>query len=212
MESTLVLTDDELVSIAADADAPIPVALPTVDVDDEYAVAAAVVRGQRSLFVRELIGEEDDSRIAQLQLGLSGRARLSCYVGDRTLSRFVPVPATTWLPVGDGFLRIHEGPVGTHVVVHDSADSALREIQGVLRTALESSAQPGADERVELWICVAAVTTDVVDGLAVRHGEVLATSLAPDGGDTSTSVRAQDVDDVVERLVSVVAAGGGARS
>ncbi len=60
------LTDDEIVAVAARLDAPWRTVIPTIVVEDAASVAAAVVRGSRSLFVRGLLDADSDLLHADL--------------------------------------------------------------------------------------------------------------------------------------------------
>lgn len=64
------LTDDELVALAAADDAMWPAAVPTVDVDNDTDMARAILRGRRSLGIRELVspdqtGDDDSVTLAR---------------------------------------------------------------------------------------------------------------------------------------------------
>jgi hypothetical protein len=58
MDANLALTDDEAAAVAVLLDGAWRTPLPTVDERDESAVAGAILRGRRSLYVRELADEE----------------------------------------------------------------------------------------------------------------------------------------------------------
>lgn len=197
-------TDDELVCIAADVEAPVPVPVATVDVNDEQSFVIAGLRGQRSLFVRGLLDPDRvDERILALQEGLTGQARLICFAGDTHFLRFAPVPATTWLPVGSGFLRVEEGPLGTHVATQESTAATRDAVTEVLRAAESTDPSAKSEGGLDLWICFVAVTKDVVEGIAFRRGEALHVR-QPDGGpEASTRIDVGSAPEMVDQLFAL---------
>lgn len=197
-------TDDEFVSIAADVDAPVPVPLTTVDVLDDASFVVASIRGQRSLFVRGLIAtDEVDERIEVLQEGLVGQARLTCFVGDRHLSRFIPVPATTWLPVEGGFVRLEEGPLGTHAATRESIEDVRVAVNEIVRVAMASDAKEHTGDELDLWVCIVAITKEAVEGITVRHDDA-AHIRQPNGGpDELRGIDASRTGELIDLLVTL---------
>jgi hypothetical protein len=171
-------TDDEILSMAVDADVPVPVLLVSVDLDDEDAVVAAALRGQRSLSVRGLIAPDRvDPVVLRVQEAMGARTRFTTFAGSRNLDRAIALPATTWFPVAGGLVRLEEGAMGTFTVLEDTIDQATHEITtwfDVARDAVPNDASGGAPE---LWVCLAAVTAAGVNGIAARTGELCATMI-----------------------------------
>lgn len=85
------LTDDELVAIAAADDGTWPTAVPTVDVDNDIDVARAILRGRRSLGVRELLSPDravDDDSVILARDVLRADPPLIAYLAhDRQVAR-----------------------------------------------------------------------------------------------------------------------------
>jgi hypothetical protein len=82
---TVMITDDEALALAARAGVSWPSVTPTIDVGDEAAVRAAVDRGARSLYVRELLGVGGQDRLAPrleqlVEPLVAGRATLGSYL------------------------------------------------------------------------------------------------------------------------------------
>jgi hypothetical protein len=102
----LALTDDEAAAVAAHANGAWRTPLPTVDESDETDLALAILRGRRSLVIREL-GEPDGT--------LTGKAaEVLTRLGAGPCAAFMLVDADgNWLPAGPTVYLY--GPAPDHV-------------------------------------------------------------------------------------------------
>ncbi|MCF6378476.1 hypothetical protein L2K70_12765 [Nocardioides KLBMP 9356] len=195
-------TDDELLSMAMDAEAPVPVVLSTVDLADADAVLASAVRGQRSLAVRGLVSADRvDQGVAEVQRAMGAPARFTVFAGNRELDRVIGLPATTWLPLRDGLVRLEEEAVGTFTVLDDTVDDAMDEITAFFDAAREATAD-GDSAGPELWICLAAVTRAGVAGMSARTGQLSATTITPNGEVSTESRDFATAHDLVRDLLA----------
>lgn len=198
-------TDDEILSMAVDAEAPVPVILATVDVNDEDAVFAAALRGQRSLSVRGLVAPDRvDPAVLRVQEAMAAPARFTTFAGNRELDRAVALPATTWFPVAGGLVRLEEGAMGTFTVLEDTVEDALSEITAwfdVPRDAVPDTAD-GNGDGPELWICLAAITTAGVNGIAARTGQLCATTFETGAEATTEPCAYADAHDLVASVLA----------
>lgn len=92
-ENRLALTDDEAAAVAVHANGAWRTPLPTVDESDEADLALAILRGRRSLVIREL-GEPDGT--------VTGRAaEVLARLGNGPCAAFMLVDGDgNWLPAG----------------------------------------------------------------------------------------------------------------
>ncbi|MBD3947407.1 hypothetical protein [Nocardioides ganghwensis] len=194
-------TDDEILAMAADAEAPVPVILTTVDTDDPDAVLAAALRGQRSLAVRGLVAPDRvDPVVAQLQRGMAAPARFSAFAGNDQLDRATALPATTWLPLAQGLVRLEEEAMGSFTVRDDTVDDARDEITAWFDAARDATPESDGGGP-ELWICLAAVTAAGVAGIAARTGALRATTVNTDGAASTESRDYAVAHDLVASLL-----------
>ena len=127
----LTLTDDEIAAIAVSVRSPWPMPLPTIE-STPNAIAAASLRGLRSLAVRGLIEGSDEYTIAPLiREALSvvqpTSGRFTTYVAERSApSTLVGSIAVAYLAEDDGGRAIVEfvSPAGVHDLVPGSNDEA----------------------------------------------------------------------------------------
>ena len=202
-------TDDEVLSMVADAEAPVPVILATVDVNDEEAVIAAALRGQRSLSVRGLLAPDRvDPGVLRVQEGMAAPARFTTFAGNRELDRAIALPGTTWFPVAGGLVRLEEGSMGTFTALEDTVDDALAEITAWFDVARDAVSDIADGEGPELWVCLASITADGVAGIAARTGQLWVTTLEP-GAEATTEQRpyAEAHDRIASVLARTVSAG-----
>lgn len=202
-------TDDEILSMAVDAEAPVPVLLATIDVDDADAVVAAALRGQRSLSVRDLVAPgRVDPAVRRVQEAMASPAWFTTFAGNRELDRVIALPAATWFPVAGGLVRLEEGTMGTFTVLDDTADAALAEITTWFDAARDAVSDLTDEEGPELWVCLAAITASGVDGIAARTGQLCATTLRP-GAEATTEPRSYaDAHDLVASVIARAVPGG----
>lgn len=92
-ENRLALTDDEAAAVAVQANGAWRTPLPTVDESDEADLAVAILRGRRSLVIREL-GQPDGT--------ITGKAaEVLARLGTGPCAAFMLVDADgNWLPAG----------------------------------------------------------------------------------------------------------------
>lgn len=194
-------TDDEILAVAADAEAPVPVILTTVDTDDPDAVLAAALRGQRSLAVRGLVARDRvDPIVAQLQRGMAAPGRFTAFAGNDQLDRATALPATTWLPLAHGLVRLEEEAMGSFTVLDDTVDAARDEIAAWFDAARDATPED-VGGGPELWICLAAVTAGGVAGIAARTGALRATTVSADGAAATESRDYAAAHDLVDALL-----------
>jgi hypothetical protein len=98
LEQRLVLTDDEAVALAVLIGRPWFTPLPTVDETAEQDLAAALDRGRRSLWVRELVGETGtpEGELAPVVRTLVGGPLASFFLVDGA-GHWVPDGTTVYL-------------------------------------------------------------------------------------------------------------------
>lgn len=102
----LALTDDEAAAVAVHANGAWRTPLPTVDESDEADLSLAILRGRRSLVIREL-GEPDGSLTG-------GAAEVLARLGTGPCAAFMLVDADgNWLPAGPTVYLY--GPAPDHV-------------------------------------------------------------------------------------------------
>lgn len=93
------LTDDEVIALGVRARTPWPGPTPTVDVAEEGALAAAAGRGERSLYVRDLVVDDPADPRGMLDADLE---RLLTPVFERQVvcSVFLADSELNWYPAG----------------------------------------------------------------------------------------------------------------
>ena len=196
-------TDDEILTMAVDADVPVPVLLVSVDLDDEDGVIAAALRGQRSLSVRGLVAPDRvDPVVLQVQEAMAAPTRFTTFAGSRSLDRAIALPATTWFPVAGGLVRLEEGAMGTFTVLDDTVDEATDEITTWFDVARDAVASDAGGDGPELWVCLAAITATGVHGIAARTGELCATMLDAGAEPTTESRSSADAHDLIASVLA----------
>jgi len=149
----VVITDDELVALAAGAEADFWGRIVTVQAEDTTDLSRAVARGQRSLAVRGLLTKDGlpDPLLETVRscLGLAPWA-LASPVDDE--ARLDPAAALLLVfSAGERDIAWRSDPTGTHVVAPMAREQAL----GVLAEQLVA-AKPGGPARTAVTLANAA--------------------------------------------------------
>lgn len=180
----LVLTDDEVVSLAVDSGRPWVGVLPTVDQLDAEELARAAIRGQRSLHVRELI---DAQQLARLNSILACGVRVAAYVQDFAGDMVAGSFAVYAFGPADGgdWVRDAVTPVGVHYLAEVSPDDVVGTIASMVSDASDHERDfiPPGCSLVVVWptddgfqmssvsrdgVVVRAVSTDTVRTVEVK--------------------------------------------
>jgi hypothetical protein len=131
----ILLTDDEIVAVAADAGTPWPSRLPTVDVSDDAALTAAAQRGWRSLSVREL--SSAPVPIDRLHPIFTARPIVETYLADDQLVRldgatasiYYRTPDQEWIVEVTTAIGVHAyrfiGAAAAATLLEEALDSAV---------------------------------------------------------------------------------------
>lgn len=199
-----VLTDDELVAIAADAGSFWPGPLPTVDIEDVEALIAAALRGQRSLFVRSRVTEEGvlDAALAGVVAPLAGRMdSYSVYLADARYQRANWGFATTHYATSTGWVIEEVSAVGVHRFFGVEEGETRDYFRILLATAVEAGPED-RDEDSPVWLCIAATDAEGATVAAARRGEIRYVRLDADGRERTTTVdrEPESVDAALDRL------------
>lgn len=183
MLDRVLLTDDEVLALAAQRGLPWPTAIPTVDVRDEEAAHRAVVRGLRSLLVRSLAGEAvpGPSLAPLIEPVLGGSGVLAAYAADRDLT-LVPTVVSTAHYADDGLLSsgrcITEvvAPSGIHQLSRSTMEAAQKSTVRLLNIALKSEAlEEDPDSGTLACVCAVGPASEELLRMAVaRRGEIRA--------------------------------------
>lgn len=207
MDSTdLVLTDDELVAIAADGASFWPGPLPTVDIEDVESLTAAALRGQRSLFVRGLLTEVGalEGDVARVVAPIAGRMdSYTVYLADAQFQRASWGFATTHYATSAGWVVEEVSAPGVHRFVRATTTENRDYFRILLATAVEAGPE-SADPDAPVWLCIAAADADGATVAAAHRDEIRYVRLGTDGRETSSAIDAQPagVDVAVDRLLA----------
>lgn len=134
------LTDDEIVALVVDRGLVWAGLLPTVDSLDESALAGAALRGQRSLFVRQLIPDEIDDLVVKCAQGV---VVVAAYHQDAAGDILLGSSALYVFQSGHDLLLDVVSPLGVHFLEESSSQAALERVEQVLGdTALTDDTYP----------------------------------------------------------------------
>lgn len=203
------LSDDELLALLLNADPAtavlLPQYLPTVDLGDEQQTVAAVLRGQRSLALRELDADRDAHVVAEVLRSTQQQAYLN-FAADDLEARSL-FGATVWREIGhDDHLIQSISPIGTHgfQVQHRSEqrDEIADVMLQVTHTAPGPTPPPGTPR---VWTCFRVLHEGIggaASMLAATYGACVRVEVAPDGSiGERTEVPLNNIVDEVTRLV-----------
>ena len=210
MTEILLLTDEEVVALAAAREAAWPGGIPTVE-GTERAVREAAFRGGRSLYVRGL--STDDGGLTQglsdlVEIVIGGRSRIVGYLGDAEYRRNGWGMASTHYvaPTDRDWIFETVSPVGVHQLAQQPIETHRSHLETVLQAAFglgpEQGAGPG--EPAE-WLCLLAEGPELGVLVAARRGEVRVVELEP--GDEVSVTRddpAESVGAAIEQLFGAV--------
>lgn len=206
----LKLTDDELVAIAVDLSGPWFGGLPTVDVDSEESLAAAALRGHRSLLVRELLNadgelEGDLPALAGRQVG--SRDFITVYIGDAEHARASWGIASTHYRASEWILETVT-VLGVHSLTVQPTESHRSYFKSLVATAL-SAGREGLDSE-DNFLCLTSVSPFGSGTLSARREELWWTPEDPQTGQrgTASSLSIRDVSGAVDSLMNPKFTGG----
>lgn len=188
----VLLTDDEAAAAAFMSDQPWLTPLPTIDITDPRALAAAVLRGRRSLMARELLIPTDDGLAMKSDFGrlvsglLSGHVEIVAMPVDAALQQ-QGGSAITVLRLGDGNLLIDTVTAeGLHgFAEHD--DASLKETIAGLAVGVVSGELPvGENAADDVFLAVARRQAQAGSTwLVLAPGKASVMALPGDNGEVS---------------------------
>lgn len=162
---TPVLTDDEIVALVIDADLTWSGLLPTVNTIEHAELADALVRGQRSLFVRGLDPSEAGDSVRACA---RGTVVLAAYHQDVSGSLLAGSAAVYFFRAEQALLLDVVTPLGVHYIEQSDAELASARLEELLQdSALAMDSYP---QGASLAVFIAADPVPVV--FSVR-GEVV---------------------------------------
>lgn len=181
----LKLTDDEIVAACVRLGTPWPLGLRTVELGDRSALTQALLRGQRSLLVRDLAtmapgGElELTAEVAELIGSVIG-AELGVVVAigrvDEPVASALPVVSAFSRPEGVGWTTLTVTPMGVWGLSRQRLDVVSTAVLGVARAAFDG---PNTDDvRRELATFAARLAPTGSQVLQITVGRVRQASLA----------------------------------
>ena len=208
MTDAQILTDDEVVAIGVRRSLPWPGGAPTVT-SDEHAIEGAAFRGDRSLFVRGLLTDDDDiggEIFALTRSVFDARGRILVYLGDEAFGLSSWEHASVHYPATDGWVLETITPLG----VHRLSRRPLADHRIFLETLLSSVVEHGpardsADgARNAVWLCVLSLGADGARLAAARRDSVVTgVVIAGEGGLSVDGALAESpVSTAIELLVS----------
>lgn len=203
------MTDDEIVACAVAAGRPWLGPLPTVDVDDEGDLLLATRRGQRSLFVRELVDDEGQpaSALAHLVQKLSGeKDHVSVLLADASLQRASYELSSLHYLGDDSWITETVADEGVHSFTLSPASANVDYLTAVADAALEDGPQGSLDEDASgpQYVVLVARQGQTVRLAALRRGGVQFGAVESDGAvrlGSTVSDREISGRQVVERLL-----------
>ncbi|GAA4076042.1 hypothetical protein ACFFOS_17210 [Nocardioides kongjuensis] len=172
----LLLTDDEVVALAADRESFWPGALPTVPMVRPDDAIRAVLRGQRSLRVRDLLSEAGESTPQLVELRdsvLDAEGRIAVYLCDEAFDRVSWDISADLYWYAPGWLVETTTAAGIHAFRQSSRAEATELLVGLTSAALSG----GGGER----LCVALVTERESKAVVVSAGTITGYVLDPAG-------------------------------
>ena len=211
------LTDDELLALLADDVAPLASPLPSLTLPEAGSTVAAdearraVMRGRRSLLVRELTRPRGDSAAPELSPSLAGLARRLSLGPALTVS--VERQRGRWRP-GDLCSLAYRGATGeplllqvvAEVGIHSFDLVARDELRSRLGALVASAASDGVAHDGSGWLVVSGLARDSrLVRLVVSRDECTLES-AERGGDSTVLDRAR-VTQVLDALLGSVDGG-----
>lgn len=159
MSDHVLLTDDEVVALAAGRSDAWPGGLPTIDANSREELVAAAFRGSRSLLVRRTgaIGGPDPvvESIADSVLGALGRVVV--YLGNQEFRRASWGLSSLHHCTGDGWLLETISPVGIHSLGLRPVEEHRAYLAALLRGAIDAGPdqEVGASSGAESeWLCM----------------------------------------------------------
>ncbi len=176
--ASLLLTDDEVIAIAARSERTWPSATPTVRVDDEPSVRASVNRGIRSLYARQLFLDNRGNLspdIAEIDTIITREnAILGSYLSSKDFTYDPRYASTAHYSVHDTqFVSEVTTPYGLHHIRSTSLSECHDMVGSLLLAAQEFIAEE--DDSGAKYLC--AVGRPMEDGtrlVAAREGETSA--------------------------------------
>lgn len=205
MSDRIILTDDEVVALAARVQKPWPSPVPSVDVADVSAVQIAAARGFRSLIARGLITDVathaiDQSLDAMVRPVLQGTLMVATHLVDDSLAYSVAGLATAgYSDAGDKWVSEVITPDGSHYLQHESGETCRRLTRELVENAFTHGANAlrlaGDMPHAAYLVAVHLVAADDRRSIAVTEGEGLALkleALVPDSTEGRTVLASQD--------------------
>lgn len=171
------LTDDEVLAIASDRDAPWPGPVPTVRTWEPDQLSSSGARGTRALLVRRLLDdvgtlEPTVSDLTQRVLTMQGQIQVAVCGGDFQRLNW-DYSSAHYCTGGedDGWVLETVTPSGIHSLsVQDRADHAMY-LEAMLASAIAEPA-PSAPGEPSPWLCAASRRRDGAVIAAARQGEL----------------------------------------
>lgn len=200
------LTDDEVAAVAVQKGAAWPTLLPTV-ADDEDSLLAAVLRGRRSLLLRQLATVTSDDRVVPAPSllhcidGVLGvRVQLGVYIGRDDLSALPVGLAYYWYGEerGGNWMTESTSHDGVHAFAWVTREEAL-DVAVRLAEAAYADGVPGTDDaRI-----VILHPGDPTRALLVGHVQLRAVSARMDEAGSVSLVDLEHVDSPAEGLTRI---------
>lgn len=203
-DEQLLLTDDEVIAIAARRESFWPTVFPSVDVEDRDALVNATFRGLRSLVARELADDAavPVASVAKLADTACGRTDvISVYVGDDGFQRASLAMASAHYRSGNEWLLETISPAGLHGFSWCSQENTVRYLQMLLDAALLAEVPKSAEPDAPLLrLCIAFGERDGATVLAARPRQAQQVQLGRDGKASGPPSAVTGINAEVQRL------------
>lgn len=191
------ITDDELVAIAVDAQGPWPLPLPTVTVESAAGLKLSALKGARSLLTRGGFDREGNlsPQLDRLKSVVGAPTTLTVYVGDHHGAVINWGIGYGAVPVSDGWLLDEFNILGVHRL-------AWAESIGDFLVGLCEAAERGDLGLAEgLHLCVCRARRDGGEVVVVGDGNSQLITLDADSKPTSAAM----VHDLAHAVSSICA-------
>lgn len=176
MDSTALLTDDEIVALCVADGRPWPIGLSTVEPTAEE-FAKAGVRGMRSLMVRRLAGgdaEKDGMRPNEMIANdvaafLDATDRVAAYIAPAADPSKLGGAAVTAARTEHGWVVDTATAAGVHALRRATADEARTAVLELAENIYNGTFFDDEERRSE-WVCVLRFGPNAAGALTIGHG------------------------------------------
>jgi len=177
METTALLTDDEIVALCIADGRPWPLGLSTVEATTEE-LAKAGIRGMRSLMVRRLAGgdaEKSGMRPNELIANdvaafLDAANRIGAYIAPAADPSKLGGAAVTAAQTGSGWVVDTATAAGVHALRRATVEEACVAVLELAENTYNGTFFEDEQRRAE-WICVLRFGPTAGSALTIGHGK-----------------------------------------